>query len=294
MKLTHIPFGSYRMFGNPIQMRVYTQEQLAERIDENNGVRDCYLSISCYDSNGHPHPLFFPIDLDGSGAKEDAKKILTYLQDYDLNYYFIFSGAKGYHFQIPVIGTPTKFDFMNFANLIRKELRLKTMDMRVSQDLKRLMRIPNTMNMKSGKLCEIIDIYDSGIHLFLPYFSQWNSREELQNIKLEFDTPVRSDLLHPFPCLEKLIHLKEPPHIIRVAFVIYRSKQGRRPDEIFQELESMNWRDWNPRLTQYQIRHILRKNYGLSCGMLKEYCLKEECPYHVSNWSRTLEKNRIF
>ena len=280
MTLTRIPEGTYRMFGNPYQIPVYSMNELSDLIELNNGVNDCFLSISIF-KDEQIIPLFFPIDLDGSKAETDAKKILKFLEDYDLNYYFISSGYKGYHFQVPLSGRHSKIDFMNFAQYLRKTLKLKSIDMRVSQDPRRLMRIPGTMNMKNNSICHIIEIFKDGVDLIVPYIT--NKFESENDIDFSFDVSNSNDLLHPYPCIEKLIKLHEPPHIIRLGYVVMMKNQGYSPEQIFNILETLDWNDWNPNYTWYQIRHILSKGYGINCSILKDYCLGEECKYHVKS-----------
>jgi DNA primase catalytic subunit len=277
------------MFGNPIQVPVYNSKELSYKIDVNNGCNDCYLSICCFSEKGI-NPLFFPIDLDGDHAKEDAKKILEFLNDYDLNYYFIFSGSKGYHFQIPLIGFNRKPSFVAFTQYLRKTLKLKSIDVRVSQDTRRLMRIPGTINTKSGNLCYVIEEYHEGVHLAIDCFVDIPfSEDPIRHTEVSrFNMRDSINVTHSYPCVERLIRLEEPPHIIRLAFVVLRANAGFSASEIFEELKSFNWRDFNSRFTSYQIGHIVSRGYGISCSMLKDYCLKEECSRHVS-YSR---KNR--
>ena len=279
MTLTRIPQGTYRMFGNPRQVPVYNMNELSDLIEFNNGINNCYLSV-CFFKEGSIHPLFYPIDLDGSDAKDDAKKILKFLRKIEMNYYFIFSGSKGYHFQIPLSGKHSKMDFMNMSQYLRKELKLKSLDTRVSTDIRTLLRIPYTINMKSGKLCYIIEEVNDGIELIIPYITgKW----EDEDMDFSFETNIGSDLINSFPCLERYISIQEPPNVIRFGYVVMLGKMGYNPEQIFNILEAYNWKDWNPSYTRYQIQHALSKNYNLTCSMFTDYCLGVDCKYNVKS-----------
>lgn len=61
------------------------------------------------------------------------------------------------------------------------------------------------------------------------------------------------------PCISKFLCTNNPPDLIRVAAVIELQKLGYKPNFIFNRLASLNWHDFDPDITKYQLSSIYKK-----------------------------------
>jgi hypothetical protein len=72
------------------------------------------------------------------------------------------------------------------------------------------------------------------------------------------------------PCIWKVLSSTNPPHFVRVAATIDLKHLAFSSMQVFDIFSRLNWIDWNPETTDYQIDKIMHKNYRrYSCTKLK-------------------------
>jgi len=270
----------YRYFGNPNQFKVRNKEELIEAIENNNGYKDCFLSIAEFDSIGNIIPIWFFIDLDGNydSVNDDAVKILNFLEGENLNYTTDVSGYKGIHILIeldPFI-TVNNHTFKKFGRFLQSKLELKTIDSHCF-DIRRLKRIPGTVNIKSGRLCttflkregKLLNIYD-----YLDNFED--------DIKCGVNILSEDAVRFPFnitsfnpPCIFNRVKNKEVDHKIRWMYVKILQERGLNFNEIYNQCKSCGWSDFDSHITAYQIKYTMERNYVINCK--RDICLSS-CP----------------
>jgi len=271
----------YRYFGNPNQFKVRNKDELIEAIENNNGYRDCFLSIAEFDDAGNTFPIWFFIDLDGEDklVNEDAAKVLNFLEEEQLNYTCDISGFKGIHILIeldPFISVSNRA-FKRFGRYLQSKLKLKTIDTHCF-DIRRLKRIPGTVNPKSGKLCltflkqegKLLNIYD--------YLS--SDKEDVDGCiinNLSKDVvrfPFNISSFNP-PCIFKRVKQAEVDHKIRWMYVKILQERGLNFNEIYNACKSCGWSDFDSCITAYQIKYTMERNYLIRCK--EDICLPS-CP----------------
>lgn len=287
--------GHYRKFGMPYQFPVRNQREIVAAIEKHNGVNDCFISISEYqqiDNREIVYPLYFPCDLDATDdnqkiVNEDATKIRSWCIEHQISFLLHESGHKGLHILMPLDLSIilTSQHFKAFLEYLISELDLKTIDP-VCAEIKRLIRIPNTINMKSGRFCTSLEIYeanDLNINEFI--------RNDLKQFECNFGSSINqigtsTKCMEPFfsfhPGIDKLICNDDVDHIVRVTWVKLCQLHGMTEEEIFKEASNMGWSDFDPAKTTYQICYTMNQDFSISCK--KEYCI-EECPFrrHIKN-----------
>lgn len=284
-----IGLGRYRKFGMPYQFPVRNQREIIAAIEKHNGIRDCFISISEYqqiDNREIVLPLYFPCDLDAKDdnqkiVNEDATKITRWCNEHHISFLLHESGYKGLHILIPLDLSIvlTSQHFKAFLEYLISELDLKTIDP-VCAETKRLIRIPNTINMKSGQLCTSLGIYEA---------NDLDINEFIKNTSKPFEYTFGSSMnqigskvkcMEPFfsfhPGIDKLIRDADVDHIVRVTWVKLCQMHGMTEEEIFERASMMGWSDFDPAKTIYQIRYTMNQIFSISCK--KEYCI-DECPF---------------
>lgn len=163
--------GMYNINNNKVFGRkIYTDAKNISSIRDRFNNTDVYATIFQYnDKDQNKSDLFGPlyIDLDMTfndnkgyeKLKGDLKRIVTYLNlQYNIPTKYIrfyFTGKKGYHLIIPakVFGIKPNKELNTYYKLIAKELNdntiYKIVDTKI-YDKKRLLRLPNSINSKTG------------------------------------------------------------------------------------------------------------------------------------------------
>jgi len=273
--LLEIPFGSRNIgywgnsYGN--QVPVKNKAEIYHFIDEHLCVDNIGISV-CTFKNHKPYLLFLPFDFDAPDLKDawkDAIKLYNYLVMRNYDVHITFSGRKGFHI---FLTTEPKWyhkdQIKNVQMLFKDMLGLKTLDRQIFGDIRRLMRVPYTYNMKGG-LCKEITQHDGKkLDLDLLLLKRIIDRHETSYEKTDF---------HKYPCIEKLVKEDdEPRHLIRFTYVILRLADGWNEDDIIDEIQSeFNWIDYNESYCRNQILQIDSRGYvPPSCNTLKEsgYC----------------------
>ena len=71
---------------------------------------------------------------------------------------------------------------------------------------------------------------------------------------------------------------KEPPHHVRVAATVDLMWAGLTIEEIVRIYSKLNWIDWNPKTTEYQVRDVFkRKLRPYSCKKLRSLGIPKLC-----------------
>ena len=265
----------YRYFGCPYRQKVNKWKKIEELININNGRNDCYISIASYDPKLKLNYIFF--DLDGSEAMKDAVQLSLYFDKNDYQPFYVLNSGTGYHILLKI--KPENFSknqYNLFYEKILGDLNLKSFDDHVKGDISRMIRIPDTINIKNNSKCHLLknesyDILDQPKISLLEEIKDFKENEinimDNQNKFIDFNFVE----LHEFPCLENRLKVKEPPHIIRMMYVSVLINQGYSDLEIYKKLKSFRWIDWDPQITTYQIRYIRTNNYAPStCKSLKK------------------------
>jgi len=291
--LLAIPFGQRivgwwgNSYGN--QVPVKTFGDIVKIIDEHQSLDNIGISMCTFKDN-KPYLLFLPFDFDSNDLKEawkDAIKLYNYLIKRDYDVHITYSGRRGFHI---FLATEPKWYHKNQIKSVqkyfKKELDLKTLDSHIFGDIRRLMRIPHTYNIR-GNLCREITKHDGKLlDLDLLAIEDVDMRENVEYDEVDY---------HSYPCIEYLVREdNEPRHIIRFTYVILRLADGWTEDDIIDEIqEEFNWIDWDESYTRNQIRHIEERGYvPPSCKTLIDtgFCPKHICPCSEISSEKRLEE----
>jgi len=273
-QLTDIPEGYYRAFGywggqkQGGQHLIKDNRGLLRSISEHLGIDEVGLSVCAY-KNNRPYLMFLPFDFDSADLNESGKEALilyNYFSEIGYDTHITFSGRKGFHVYISVKLKPyPKPQIKLCQKYFKDKLGLTTMDPALFGDIRRLMRIPYTYNLRGGRLCKEVS-YSKGEEL------------DLDDILLEtnfekYETKYEKKDFHPYPCIEKIIREdNEPRELIRMSYVALRLDKGWSEDEIVDEIESFNWIDFDEEKTRTKIHYIDQGNYNpLSCQSMDEH-----------------------
>jgi len=301
IELVDVPFGTrfvgYWNKGIGNQYPVRTYDEVREIVKEHLAQDNLGISMCTY-NNGLPYLLFLPFDFDAENLRDawnDAKKLYNILIDKGYTVCLTYSGRKGFHIFVKTVPKLYPKKLIKAVQVYFKEMfNLNTMDEQIFGDVRRLMRIPHTYNMK-GDLCRILT-EDRGKDLDLNELIDIN---KLSNISVSYE-PDDEYELRDYPCIEQLIQDREywkknhprgdfePAQPIRYTWAAIRLIQGYSEDEIIEEAEGYDWDDYEEDKTRYQIRHISGKGYiPHSCNSLREmgFCVVKNCRYKkVDKW----------
>ena len=173
-----------RGMGFPYQSNMHGKYFIVNSVDEMEALIQSHNFIDCYStmysftmytqvirdkSNAIVDCIVFDLDSeDIEVAYEDAKKLISWAQRHGAKPRLHFSGNKGFHIfidMVPVKLINAQSALRIFMKELNKNAKLQTIDPVVTQDLKRILRIPGTINKKSGLYCIPINID------MLPYIS---------------------------------------------------------------------------------------------------------------------------
>ena len=181
-------------------------------------------------------------------------------------------------------------------------------DTRIIGDVRRLTRIPNTLRppenltyctyLPPEKFTEMsledVIRHIKGIHTYRYSIHKMPTLEDFPKVNTKKIRTITSLSPQPIsvapervkeflkrilrPCLYKWIITAEPPHEVRVAVTIDLLNMGFTEEEIFKIYQSLNWKDFDPDTTEYQIHHIAEGNYRpYSCRRLRELGIAKVC-----------------
>lgn len=289
--LLTIPFG-YRKVGHWTngtgnQVPVKTREEIYELIGKYLGVENIGISVCTY-VDDVPYLLFVPFDFDSENnvklAWLDAIKLYNHLIELNYDVHITFSGKKGFHVFVGVVPKPySKECIRAFQKWFINKLDLKTADIQILGDNKRIMRIPYTYNIK-GTLCKEV-AYNPGVPididdlLLTTYIARPITYE-----KREF---------HEYPCIEYLMtNDPEPRELIRLSYVALRLSKGMTEDDIIDEMKTFDIVDFDEEISRRKIQYINDGEYvPLGCRSIKDmgYC-KSDCRFNNGNIDKDMEE----
>jgi len=285
VKFCQLYKGFERDFGNPARIRIRTAKELSRLIDDNNGIKPCFLSVSHYKGN-KPYLEFIPFDFDGKIERvlKDTNNLEKLLYNNNIPYQIKFSGRKGTHCVIPL-----EFD-SNHPQFVTPQMmsdiqmhcvnkcKLETFDYHLRGNLNALLRIPQTVHEVSNKPSVILRENDGCITV-----DELCQRLKVKKFTYVFTNNfVSNEKVHPYPCLEYFIKVPNPLNYCRVAFAIYRFKQEKLVSEVLDELSTLEWIDWDRYKTTYHLEKICNRipSYSMpTCDTLDKYGLCFGCQY---------------
>ena len=257
--------------GEGSQEKVYSFNDIVRVVSEHLGLDEIGLSVCRFKEN-KPELMFLPFDFDadsGDLEKSGKEAIVLYNHFTNAGYdtHFTFSGRRGFHVYVSTVKkTYPKQQIKLIQKYFKDKLKLETLDENIFGDIRRLMRLIYTYNIRGKRLCEEIS-YSKGKELDLDDiiiinndFKKYNTKYEKQNY-------------HPYPCIEEIIVTdNEPRELIRLTYVALRLDKGWTEDDIIDEMETFGWIDFNEEICRKKIRYIDGGNYKpLSCKSMMEH-----------------------
>ena len=175
----------------PWRHKAHTRKEYVDMVSHHLNFSDLYVSL--FSDWQIRHRAFNKVFLDFdakalSASFKDAQKTVEYIEKHYGNYPRVyFSGRKGFHvifdFEPTVFGNYPE-TIREFVYNIMTELKLKTLDKHSVGDLRRVTRIPYTINQKANRLC-------------IPISLDWDLKEILWESKnCEFRSEIKIQGLH--------------------------------------------------------------------------------------------------
>lgn len=257
--------------GEGSQERVHSFKDIVRVISEHLGLDEIGLSVCSFNEN-KPELMFLPFDFDSDDLMESGKEALQLYNHFiraGYDTHFVFSGRKGWHVYISTIQkTYPKNQIKNAQKYFKTKLKLSTLDENIFGDIRRLMRIPYTYNLRGKRLCEEVS-YSKGTELDLDNLL-------IQPLYEKYKITYKKKNHHKYPCIEDIIVTdEEPRELIRLTYVALRLDKGWTEDEIIDEIETLGWIDYDEEKCRKKIQYIDNGNYQpLSCRSMieKEWC----------------------
>jgi hypothetical protein len=285
---------------------VRTKEEIYNIVNEHLGIDHIGISMCVYKAH-QPYLIFLPFDFDSEGelykSWSDARKLYNKLVKLNYTTAITFSGNKGFHVYVKTVPKVyPKKQIRHIQSTFRENYNLDTMDPKLFGDIRRLLRIPDTYNMTSGRLCKFISSHE-GKDLDLDdlvdpdSIISTNGDNSSEEDDLKFKT---------YPCVEFLIKDKdywyknhhkgrfEPAQPIRFSWAILRWYDGYSIDEIVEEAETYDWEDWDEYKCRYQVEQIAGqgdyKPHGCEALRQMGYCIIKDCEYLRGNGDKILKE----
>jgi hypothetical protein len=280
-----------RELGNPARSFTRAPTDMFKLVKESRSFkRPAYVSVQPYSAADRPcaiEKLFFDFDslenLDR--AWQDTLKLSsTLIQFYGVRPLIVFSGNKGYHvyafMKEPVQFEPAHIEtakhvYAEMQKLLLKGLNLETLDQGTIGDIKRLARIPFSVNEKSGKMCTPVNLlrqpYVPGGLLGFQVFGLDTCfvKKACENIKERSTLKLQSKPLplkqgnRIHPKVQELIDKAKQglnlEHLERVIILAEMVGKGYTDEQIHEVFKGIP--DYNEKKTQYFIDYARRKGY---------------------------------
>lgn len=307
-------FGKFpREVGNPARTIVRNQKGLENFITNNNGLNDCF--VSCYPESGELDKISFDLDGKGasSEAKQLYKELLS--QDFFVVPVVTGKKGFHLHIRLTpkeynddgkqlLLNATLKILEDAFGVNDKAELNCKTVDSHSFGDIRQLIRIPNTLRPPENRnYCtylppdSFLDMTDEEIaeHMKSTHSYKFNNGDYLPTLNEFPETKVKSKIYLKEqiaddlkitaksrilknvlrPCLYRHITSSNPRHDVRVAVTV-DLLNFFTPTQIFNMFHQLNWKDWDPKTTKYQIEEC-RGYHSYSCKTLIAKGLPKEC-----------------
>ena len=302
-KIQKYLFGKFpREVGIPYRKVVYSERQFDKIIRIANHIKPVFASIYTLDFDIDK----VVIDIDCRnlfGALESAKKLYHRLQDMSVDCLCIFSGCKGFHIYIPVVGIEGDYDAKKYIlRSVQSTIThgIDNVDTQLFGDVRRLIRVPNTFNKVRYAVPLPSDWYEWDIGYILDYAKEPRCTftkpkrhlvVDIDGIKerrkppegtSEYQFSIKPEGVYVLlsylirPCIvEELMSNRNPPHFIRFNLVAELMWLGFKPNEVHEFIRQMNWSDYDPEKTEYYINHIYTwQYYPEHCNSLKARGIK--------------------
>jgi len=298
-----------REVGIPYRKTVYSERQFDEVVRVANHIKPVFVSV---------YPLDYSvdkvvIDIDSHNlfkAFESAKKLYYRLQDMDIDCLTIFSGCKGFHIYIPVVGIEGDYNAKKYIlRSVQSTIThgIDNIDTHLFGDVRRLIRVPNTFNKVRYAVPLPGSWHEWDIGDILDYAKEPRHRFTKPRRALTVDIDgikqprnhIRDSGGYPFsfkpegvyillsylvrPCIvEELMTNSNPPHFIRFNLVAELMWLGFKEYEVHEFIKQMNWDDYKPERTEYYINHIyMWQYYPEQCNLLRARGVKcTNCGWH--------------
>ncbi|MBC7127329.1 MAG: hypothetical protein H5T32_03800 [Candidatus Methanosuratus sp.] len=189
------------------------------------------------------------------------------LKEYGIRPYCQFSGAKGYHIIVPLEPVQAGDKAKEFLKFMQIQLSKGYCDPQILGDIVRLFRIPDTINSKSGRLCETVREWD-GNRLDPSLLWEEFRAEELDRILRERKRPrlrvrkqtkkggIRPQILLLMQRIEEGQNLG---HLQRLAVLTELIAKGWEDEQILELFSKAP--DFNESKTRYYIAHARLRGY---------------------------------
>ena len=291
--------------------------EMKRYVELHNGVTDVYVCL--YDQSLTIDKIFFDLDSPVlQNALFSLRELVKRLEELNLPYIPLFSGRKGFHVYIPV--KPWTPPNIETAKAVLRDVQeslagnIREADKHVFGDVRRKVRFPNTLN--NGNYC--VPLPPEGVWWPLskiidyakqPHEVDYNLTPvdllKLSDVE-EVSVPARHDLepeatytsLPSFrlvarmirPCVARVLAVdKEPPHMVRVDLVAELRYLGFTEEQVFEVIKGLGWRDFDEKVTRYQIHQIYSRKYRPpSCHKLKDFVRCSRCGWFY--WYGTVNK----
>ena len=302
------------IFIDPRRILVHQQSTIDNFIEIFNGKKHIYQTLYYYVDEPKVNKvlvdkIYLDFDAKDDGFFEDTKTVAKYLYDRDIMFYIRFSG-RGFHIFIMLdkkwLKNP-KIAIKQYVQSLHQKTNTKS-DSSVVGDLRRVVRVPNTINIKSHKYCiaitydtlmnctydQICDLASNKGPLYDYYngyklldISGWDKEISVSNGKT-FNINVKSDLITNDipPCVKKMMENPVLGWRYRAFVIVCLRDLGYTEEEIESILYSF--------LTEEKFNHSMNDERQLdrymndetflfpNCETLNEegWCVNENCNGH--------------
>lgn len=305
------------VFIKPRRLKTYSKDDIDYYIDIYNGKKDLYETVYQYEdfidvSTVIVDKIFLDFDFNvDMKFLHDVRTVATYLYDNDYLFTIRFSG-NGFHILIYLtqdeLSNP-KMAIRQYVNFLHKETDTES-DPAVIGDLRRVIRIPNTLNIKHKehfyciplKYTELMSMSYEDIrkmaknprdesdffngHRYLN-ISEWDTLiveecvcHDQQNVIL--DTNISNDLP---ACIRAAMRVSDLGNLGRMQLILFLRDLGYSKEEVedilFSFLSEEKFK--HSVFEEHQIEHLFNKDYMFSdCNVQKQngFCMSELCKGH--------------
>lgn len=192
-----------------------------------------------------------------------------------------------------------------------EELDLKTHDVKIIPDTKRILRVPNSQRVDDGDKCGVwcipmteLEVLNNNLHEMLErcknpksveYYDRYKpeNRPEMrvyEDVDVNADTagtvPLETTLDVPnnveymvrscisMPCVQERFLSPNPDHMIRFTGVAMLYQAGFQPAEVREIIRKIGWVDYDEQITRKMTDQIWNRGYSeLSCNTLQTHGL---------------------